>query len=67
MNIPGTTSVAGLNRINAAYDPRPESLLVQTITGSFHIPISYYTEVNFPGFAGMVNALGGVGLDFVIP
>jgi len=67
VEIPGhVTDVSGPNRINVAYNSGP-SLLVQTIEQTFHIPITYYAEVNFPGFAGMVNALGGVYLDFRYP
>jgi len=67
VNIPGhVPNVSGPNRINVAYDSGP-SLLVQTIAQTFHIPVTYYAEVNFPGFAGMVDALGGVYLDFRYP
>jgi LCP family protein required for cell wall assembly len=67
VDIPGNVAnISGPNRINAAYNNGP-SLLVQTINQSFHIPINYYAEVNFEGFAGMVNALGGIGLDFPVP
>ena len=63
VDIPGTSDIAGPNRINAAFDNGP-TLLVQTIENSFHIPISDYAEVNFPGFQGMVDALGGITLNF---
>lgn len=67
VDIPGHISgVSGPNRINAAFNRGP-SLLVKTIEQSFHLPITYYAGVNFPGFAGMVNALGGIGLDFADP
>ena len=67
VDIPGSvTDTSGPNRINAAFNSGP-SLLVQTIKNTFHIPITYYAEVNFPGFAGMVNALGGIYLNFSDP
>lgn len=67
VDIPGNVPyVSGPNRINAAFNSGP-SLLVQTIGDTFHIPITYYAEVNFPGFAGMVDALGGIYLDFRYP
>ena len=67
VNIPGDVyGISGPNRINAAYNNGP-TLLVKTISDSFHIPVNYYAEVNFQGFAGMVNALGGIGLDFPVP
>jgi LCP family protein required for cell wall assembly len=55
-----------MNRINAAYDGGPD-LLVQTIEKNFGIPINHYVAVGFPGFSGMVNALGGVTMDFPTP
>jgi LCP family protein required for cell wall assembly len=67
VNIPGNvTNISGPNRINAAFNNGP-SLLVQTINDTFHIPVTYYAEVNFPGFSGMVNALGKIYLDFRYP
>ena len=67
VNIPGDISgISGPNRINAAFNSGP-SLLVKTIESSFHIPLSDYAEVNFPGFASIVNALGGIDLDFQYP
>jgi LCP family protein required for cell wall assembly len=66
VNIPGTSDIAGPNRINAAFNSGPQ-LLVQTITDSFHVPVSNYVDVNFPGLINMVNAVGGVYLDFPDP
>lgn len=66
VNIPGNSAVSGPNRINAAFDGGP-ALLVQTIKQSFGIAINDYAEVGFPGFAGMVDALGGISLNFPYP
>jgi LCP family protein required for cell wall assembly len=67
VNIPGGVSgTSGPNRINAAFNSGP-ALLVQTVENSFHIPLSDYAEVNFPGFSGIVDALGGIHLDFAYP
>ena len=52
-----------MNRINAAFNSGPD-LLVQTIEQDLDIPINHYASVDFPGFSGMVNALGGVTMDF---
>ena len=62
VTIPG----AGSNRINAAFNTGP-NLLVKTIQEDFGIPINHVMEANFPGFEGMVNALGGISLDFAYP
>jgi LCP family protein required for cell wall assembly len=67
VDIPGdVTGISGENRINAAFNSGPP-LLIKTIENSFHIPINDYAEVNFPGFQGMVDAVGGIGLDFAYP
>lgn len=67
VDIPGNDSgISGMNRINAAYDSGPD-LLIQTIEQDLHIPINHYISVDFPGFSGMVNALGGVTMDFPTP
>lgn len=54
------------NRINAAYNSGPD-LLVQTIEDNFGIPINHVVQVDFGGFEGAVNALGGIYLDFNYP
>ena len=67
VDIPGNKSgISGMNRINAAYDSGPD-LLIQTIEQDLGIPINHYVAVDFPGFSGMVNALGGVTMDFPTP
>ena len=64
VDIPGNDSgISGMNRINAAYDGGPD-LLIHTIEQDLGIPINHYVAVDFPGFSGMVNALGGVTMDF---
>jgi len=54
------------NRINAAYNTGP-NLLVQTVQDDLGIPISHVVEVDFAGFKGTVDALGGVYMDFRDP
>ncbi len=67
VDIPGNDSgISGMNRINAAYDGGPD-LLIQTIEQDLGIPINHYVAVDFPGFSGMVDALGGVTMDFPTP
>jgi LCP family protein required for cell wall assembly len=66
VDIPGNGSIQGMNRINAAFNSGPD-LLVQTIERDLGIPINHYVSVNFPGFSGMVNALGGITMSFPTP
>ncbi len=64
VDIPGNVSgISGMNRINAAFNSGPD-LLIQTIERDLGIPINHYMSVDFPGFSGMVNALGGITMDF---
>ena len=64
VDIPGNVNgISGMNRINAAFNSGPD-LLIQTIEEDLGIPINHYVAVGFPGFSGMVNALGGVTMDF---
>ncbi len=67
VKIPGHVAyVSGYNRINTAFNNGPQ-LLVQTIQQNFHIPISDYVDINIEGLINMVNAIGGVYLDFRYP
>jgi LCP family protein required for cell wall assembly len=53
-------------KINAAFDRGPNQL-VDTIQRVFGVPINHYLLVNFDGFRNVVDALGGVDLDFPVP
>ncbi|HUY07473.1 MAG TPA: LCP family protein [Acidimicrobiales bacterium] len=67
VKIPGHFAyISGYNRINTAFNNGPQ-LLVQTIQQNFHIPISDYIDINIEGLTNMVNAIGGVYLDFRYP
>lgn len=63
VDIPGQ----GTNKVNAAYAFGGPDLLVQTVSQETGIPINHYMEVDFGGFAGIVDALGGIQLDFPFP
>jgi len=67
LHIPGSVpGISGMNRINAAFNNGPD-LLIQTIEQDLHIPINHYLSVNFNGFQNMVDALGGITMDFPTP
>lgn len=62
-------TIADINeehRINAAYNGGPERL-VKTIRDNLGIPITRYVEVDFVSFAGLVDAVGGITIDFPFP
>lgn len=73
VNIDGT-----FGRINSAYqigsaNPSEEELtegrrrLVRTIQDNLGVEINHYAEVDFVGFQSVVDALGGVEIDFERP
>ncbi len=53
-------------RINAAIQQGPDAL-VRTIAANLDLPIHHYIEVDFAGFLGVVDAVGGVVVDFPHP
>ncbi len=50
-------------RINAAYGEGPQSL-IDTLRDELGVPIHHYIEVDFKGFEGIVDAIGGVPMWF---
>ncbi len=54
-------------RINTAVQGGGPERLVQTISQDFGIPIHHYAEIDFRGFKGLVNAVGGVQIPFSAP
>jgi LCP family protein required for cell wall assembly len=59
-NSKGATIPAAPQKINAAYNFGGASLLVQTIEEMTNLKIDHYLEINFAGFANMIDALGGI-------
>ena len=53
-------------RINAAYNEGPQAL-IDTVQQNIGVPINHYVEVNFEGFKGLVDAIGGVPMYFDRP
>lgn len=61
--------IAGTNenqRLNSAYSESPE-MLIQTIKQFFGIEINHFVEIDFKGFKGIVDAVGGVPMYFDQP
>lgn len=50
----------GRDKINAAFAMGGAPLLVQTLEQATGLRIDHYAEIGFSGFAGLVDALGGV-------
>ena len=57
----------GTNKINAAYAFGGSELMVRTVKQATGLPIHHYVEVDFSGFAAIVDQLGGITIDFPYP
>jgi LCP family protein required for cell wall assembly len=68
VQIPQYTDSKGVNhpaveaKLNAAFDLGGAPLLVTTMEDLTGLHIDHFASINFPGFQGMVNALGGVNV-----
>ena len=62
VDVPGR----GESRINAAFNDGPD-VLIRTVQDELGIGIDHYLEVDFAGFLGLVDALGGVTIEIPYP
>ncbi|MEJ6951101.1 LCP family protein [Natronospora cellulosivora (SeqCode)] len=67
LSIPRDTRVEipgrGVNRVNAAHAFGGAKLSVATIENLLEVPIDYYVETDFQGFAKIIDIIGGVEVD----
>jgi LCP family protein required for cell wall assembly len=54
------------DKVNAAFSGGP-SRVAKTIEQNFGIPINHYLLIDFNGFKGIVDALGGIRVNFPFP
>ncbi len=54
------------NKINATFGGGPGSI-VEAVTAMTGIPIHHYVQVEFSGFTGIVDAIGGIEMTFPFP
>ena len=68
LSIPRDLRVAidghGIQKLNAAYAFGQGPLMVSTIQNVLEVPVNHYVEVDFVGFASMVDEVGGIELTF---
>ena len=60
------TGLATDNKINTAFNSGP-SALIETIENTFGISINHFVILDFNGVIDLVNAVGGITLDFPYP
>ncbi|MDQ6782020.1 MAG: LCP family protein [Actinomycetota bacterium] len=66
---PPGSPVGPFQKIDAALNDgaKGPDNLIQAITDDLGIPINHFIELNFNGFQGTVNALGGINMNFPQP
>ncbi|MDQ6840359.1 MAG: LCP family protein [Actinomycetota bacterium] len=66
---PAGSPVGPYQKIDAALNDgaKGPDNLIQAITDDLGIPIDHFVEINFNGFQGTVNALGGINMNFPEP
>ena len=57
----------GTQKVNSAYAFGGASLMVKTVSDFTGVPINHYVEMDFFGFASIVDELGGVEVNFPYP
>ena len=57
----------GVQKVNAAYAFGGAPLMVSTVADFTGIEINHYVEMDFFGFASIVDELGGVEINFPYP
>ena len=63
VEIPGV----GTSKINAAFSQGGPDLLVETIAKNLELDVNNYVQIDFAGFATLVDAIGGIELEFKYP
>ena len=66
LSVPISGSGTTPRRINSAFEKGPD-ILITTIRDQLGIQIDHYAQVDFNGFRGIVNAIGGVTMYFDSP
>jgi LCP family protein required for cell wall assembly len=54
----------GEDRLNSALELGGPSLLIETLSQNFNVPINHYLEVDIDGFQRIVNTIGHVSIYF---
>jgi LCP family protein required for cell wall assembly len=64
--MPAGTGLSTDNKINTAFNNGIEPL-ISTIQSTFGIPIAHFVTIDFNGVINLVDAVGGISLDFKYP
>lgn len=64
--LPPHSMSGAVGKIDAALNDGPDNL-VAAITGSLGIPIDHYVSINFDQFQNVIDAVGGISMNFPMP
>jgi LCP family protein required for cell wall assembly len=56
----------GIEKLNATYSRDPNAL-IETVSSVAGVAVNHYVEVDFVGFAAIVDELGGIDFYFALP
>ncbi|MBJ8101294.1 LCP family protein [Bacillus cereus group sp. N11] len=51
------------DKVNAAHAYGGEQMAIKTVEGFLKVPVDHYIKIDFQGFKGIVDAVGGVTVD----
>ncbi len=51
------------DKINGAHAYGGEEMAIKTVEGFLKVPVDHYLKIDFQGFKGIVDAVGGVTVD----
>jgi LCP family protein required for cell wall assembly len=64
--LPAHSMSGAVGKIDAALNDGPDNL-VAAISGSLGIPIDHYVSINFDQFQNVIDAVGGIPMNFPMP
>jgi LCP family protein required for cell wall assembly len=64
--LPAHSMSGAVGKIDAALNDGPDNL-VAAISGSLGIPIDHYVSINFDQFQNVIDAVGGISMNFPMP
>ena len=64
--LPPHSMSGAVGKIDAALNDGPDNL-VAAISGSLGIPIDHYVSINFDQFQNVIDAVGGISMNFPMP
>ena len=64
--LPPHSMSGAVGKIDAALNDGPDNLIA-AVSGSLGIPIDHYVSINFDQFQNVIDAVGGISMNFPMP